>query len=65
MKYTLAVAALLGHSYAIKLAKRSMVDEPWLPETLPSCPADETRTVMDDGKTHVTKYPYVGASCKA
>ena len=36
----------------------------WKPETLPPCPSPE-RTVMDDGKTHVVKYPYVGATCKA
>ena len=36
----------------------------WDPTTLPPCPG-EGRTVMDDGKTHVTKYPYVGATCIA
>lgn len=35
----------------------------WLPSTLPPCPSPE-RTMMDDGKTHVVKYPYVGATCK-
>ena len=36
----------------------------WDKDTLPNCPGED-RIVMDDGKTHVTKYPYVGASCKA
>ena len=36
----------------------------WDPDTLPDCPADPKRTKMDDMKTHVTKYPYVGATCK-
>ena len=53
----IAIAALLSVSSAVKLG------EPWDKDTLPTCP-DAPRTVMDDGKTHVTKYPYVGASCK-
>ena len=36
--------------------------EPWLPSTLPLCP-EPTRTVMDDGETHVVPYPYTGATC--
>ena len=35
---------------------------PWDPATLPPCPSPE-RTMMDDGETHVVKYPYVGATC--
>jgi hypothetical protein len=38
--------------------------EPWLKDTLPACPEDETRTIMDDGRTHVTKFPFVGAVCQ-
>ena len=37
----------------------------WLKETLPACPTDENRTIMDDGKTHIVKFPYVGAVCQA
>ena len=36
----------------------------WDPSTLPACPGND-RTLMDDGKTHVTKYPFVGATCVA
>ena len=36
----------------------------WLKDTLPSCPDDKNRTIMDDGKTHIVKYPYVGAVCQ-
>ena len=40
----------------------------WDPDTLPPCPNNVTpvipRTLMDDGVTHVVKYPKVGASCK-
>ena len=35
----------------------------WDPATLPACPP-KPRTLMDDGETHVVKYPFVGASCK-
>ena len=38
---------------------RQLAAEPWLPESLPACP-EPSRTIMDDGETHVTKYPYVG-----
>merc|ERR1719453_1844807 len=61
MKYTFAIAALLSTSSAVRVQKH----EPWDRDSLPDCPADDTRTIMDDGKTHVTKYPLVGASCKA
>ena len=54
-----AIAALLSASNAYKLKSA----EPWDKDSLPTCP-DEPRTIMDDGKTHVTKYPYVGATCK-
>ena len=56
MKFNLVIAAL-GAVSAVKL------NEPWDKASLPDCP-EPTRTVMDDGKTHVTKYPYVGATCK-
>ena len=47
-------------------AAKKVVPQPvaWDKDTLPNCPGAD-RTVMDDGKTHATKYPYVGASCKA
>jgi len=60
MKYSFAIAALLSNSKAISLRRH----EPWDKASLPDCPSDATRTVMDDGKTHVSKYPYVGATCK-
>ena len=52
-----ALAALVATSQAVNLV------EPWDPESLPDCPEGK-RTKMDDMKTHVTKYPYVGATCK-
>ena len=48
--------ALIATVQSVKL------NEPWDPESLPACPG-EGRTIMDDGKTHVSKYPYVGATC--
>jgi hypothetical protein len=36
----------------------------WLKDTLPACPDDKNRTIMDDGKTHIVKYPYAGAVCQ-
>ena len=38
--------------------------EPWDKSSLPDCPEDKNRIIMDDGETHVTKYPYVGATCQ-
>ena len=76
MKFTLLLA-LLATSQALKL--RSLDDEKkpaaeeeekppkpvaWLKDTLPACPDDKNRTIMDDGKTHIVKYPYVGAVCQ-
>ena len=55
-----AIAALLSVAGAVKLQGDPVS---WDKNTLPTCP-DAPRTVMDDGKTHVTKYPFVGASCK-
>ena len=52
-----ALAALLATAQSVNLS------EPWDKDSLPDCP-EPTRTKMDDGKTHVTKYPYVGATCK-
>ena len=52
-----ALAALMCVVSAIK------IEEPWKESTLPDCP-DFTRSVMDDGKTHVVRYPHVGATCK-
>ena len=54
MKFIALVAAVS----ALQLA------EPWDKDSLPECPKDPSRTLMDDRKTHVTKYPYVGATCK-
>ena len=50
--------ALVAAASALQIA------EPWDKASLPDCPKDDSRTLMDDRKTHVTKYPYVGASCK-
>jgi len=61
MKLSLAVAALLSTSRGVKIGRKA----PWDPASLPPCPDDSKRTIMDDGKTHVTKFPYVGASCVA
>jgi hypothetical protein len=36
---------------------------PWDKDSLPACPEDPTRTVMDDGETHVAKWPFVGSTC--
>lgn len=41
-----------------------LVATPWDRSTLPDCPDDEGRLKMDDQKTHVTPWPYVGATCK-
>ena len=38
--------------------------EPWVKSSLPDCPEDKSRQLMDDGETHPTKYPYVGATCQ-
>ena len=52
--------ALAAVAQAVKISG----DPPgWNPDTLPTCP-DPPRTLMDDRKTHVVKYPYVGATCK-
>ena len=61
MKFTVAIALIAG-TEAARLNAADPVA--WEPETLPPCPG-AGRTVMDDGKTHVTKYPYVGATCVA
>ena len=50
-------SALMCVAAAIK------IQEPWKESTLPDCP-DFTRTVLDDGQTHVVRYPHVGATCK-
>ena len=52
-----AFAALIATASSI------MVTEPWDKSSLPACP-DAPRTIMDDGETHVTKYPVVGATCQ-
>ena len=71
MKVTFAVACLLSASSAVKIKGRKdgpwVYDSsktPWYKDTLPDCPADPARTIMDDGKTHVSKYPNVGSTCK-
>ena len=58
MKYSLVIAAFLGTISAVRLS------EPWDKDSLPECPKDKRRTIMDDQKTHVASYPYVGATCK-
>ena len=50
-------AALIAAVSAIRL------QEPWKESTLPDCP-DFSRSVLDDGQTHVVRYPHVGATCK-
>ena len=73
MKVSFAVACLLSTSSAVKIRKEAQNDGPWEydpsktpwdKDTLPDCPADSKRTIMDDGKTHVSKYPNVGSTCK-
>jgi hypothetical protein len=60
MKLTIAVAALLNCNVnGVRLPKQ----EPWDKASLPQCPQDTRRTIMDDGLTHVTKYPFNGATC--
>jgi hypothetical protein len=56
MKY--ASIALLASAQAI--VKR----EPWDKDSLPDCPEDKDRIIMDDAETHVVKFPYVGATCQ-
>jgi hypothetical protein len=71
MKYlTLAVACLINNTSAIDLKHKNKQDDEapptpvaWLKDTLPACPDDANRTIMDDGKTHIVKFPYVGAVC--
>ena len=58
--FTAALLVVAASATTIK----QLSAEPWLPETLPACP-EPSRTIMDDGETHVTKYPYVGATCVA
>ena len=75
MKFSLLLA-IVATAQALKLRN---LDEPkkeaeeeekppkpvaWLKDTLPACPDDKNRTIMDDGKTHIVKYPYVGAVCQ-
>ena len=68
MKVT-AFALLIAAASAVKITKHGGWEwdssaTPWDPASLPDCPADPARTIMDDGKTHVSKYPNVGATCK-
>jgi hypothetical protein len=49
--------ALIAAAQAVKLS------EPWIKSSLPDCPPNGA-TSMDMGNTHVTRYPYVGATCK-
>ena len=64
MKISFAVAMLLQSSQSIRITDPKVEPKAWDPKTLPECPSDPARTIMDDGKTHISKYPYVGASCK-
>ena len=61
MKYSLAIALLIGATSTIKLERG---DTWWDKDTLPECPTDQKRTIMDDGQTSIVKWPRVGASCK-
>ena len=72
MKVSFAVACLISNTSALKLKQKDAGPytydpsaTPWDKESLPACPADAGRTIMDDGSTHVSKYPNVGATCKA
>jgi len=72
MKVSFAVACLISNTSAVKLRTRDAGPwtydasaTPWDKGSLPDCPADGGRTIMDDGKTHVSKYPNVGSTCKA
>ena len=38
--------------------------EPWDKASLPDCPEDRSRQLMDNGETFPTRYPYVGATCQ-
>ena len=38
--------------------------EPWDKASLPDCPDDKNRITLDDGETHVSKFPNVGATCQ-
>ena len=60
MKFNLFLL-LIGAASSIKLHQK----EPWDAASLPACPDDKTRTIMDDQKTHVSRYPNVGATCVA
>jgi len=48
----------------IATAQALVKREPWDKASLPDCPSDVNRIILDDGETHVTKYPYVGATCQ-
>ena len=51
------------HFSALMLVASAIkIQEPWKESTLPTCP-EFTRTVLDDGQTHVVRYPHVGATC--
>jgi len=54
----------LQSSQSIRITDPKVEPKAWDPKTLPDCPSDPARTIMADGKTHISKYPYVGASCK-
>ena len=61
MKVTFAIACFLSSASAIKLTTTDSgpwtwdpAATPWEKDSLPDCPGPG-RTVMDDGKTHVSK----------
>ena len=71
MKATFAIACMLSSATAVRIQGGDAgpwvwdpAATPWDKDSLPDCPADSGRTIMDDGKTHVSKYPNVGATCK-
>ena len=73
MKFTLLVACLTvmaSSTNAVHMRKKGngpwvwdSSKTPWDKDSLTDCPGPG-RTIMDDGKTHVSKYPNVGATCK-
>jgi len=70
MKVTFAIACFLSSASAIKLTTSDSgpwvydaSKTPWDKDSLADCPGPG-RTIMDDGSTHVSKYPNVGATCK-
>lgn len=66
-----ATIALIGATQAAKIRgddnwggfPPQTYPTPWDKDSLPACPEDPTRRVLDDGWTEKVKWPYVGANC--